>query len=105
MFPHEIDRYQRNERIARFASLTTRPVLAGRSRFNPGIFTPGVQEVVGKWAVGVQPKNRREQKILEDARICAERRRRREVLHAFSRTGKGSGGGPKEFTSNSKVRC
>lgn len=37
--------------------------------------------------------------------VCVRRKVRREVLHAFGRTGRGSGGGPKRYSDDSRVRC
>lgn len=37
--------------------------------------------------------------------LCVRRSRRRSVLHALGKTGRGSGGGRRHITANSKLRC
>lgn len=44
----------------------------------------------------------------KDARrtaVCIRRQRRKEVLHAFKKTGRGSGGGQKRYNQNSLIKC
>lgn len=94
LFPHELQRFHRNERLARLGrfrqAILARPPLLFKSRLT---------------VVGEPPVSRRPASEFTRAKICAERRSRRETLHAYGLTGKGSGGGPKTFSSSSKVRC
>lgn len=59
------------------------------------------QAVLPKSGLRMRPTFRDPSRTL----VCVRRGQRREVLHALRKTGRGSGGGVRKLTPNSRIRC